>query len=174
VPRRARLLWLLAAPAALTLALYWGKRMPAANARFYAEAFAAHPKLADDVRFPNRCNAACAATLAGCGQGEDVAGLDETERARLRRQALDWLRADLAAWGHLLDKEPDQARPRVQHALRMWQQDADFAGVRGDALARLPEAERQAWQQLWADVEQTLKRVDHPDTMDTQKKPPTR
>jgi hypothetical protein len=29
----------------------------------------------------------------------------------------------------------------------------DFAGVRDrEALARLPERERQAWQQLWADV----------------------
>jgi hypothetical protein len=69
-------------------------------------------------------------------------------------------------------KEPDQARPRVQRALRMWQQDADFAGVRGDALARLPEAERQTWHQLWADVEQNLRRVDHLDAKDTRKESP--
>jgi serine/threonine protein kinase/Flp pilus assembly protein TadD len=148
----------------LGLVLYWGGEKPAAAARFYAEAFAAHPKLADDVRFLNRYNAACSAARAGCGQGQDAAGLDEAERARLRRQALEWLRADLAAWGQFLEKEPDKARPRVQWALRMWQQDTDFAGVRGEALAKLPEAERQAWQQLWADVEQTLKRVDGNDS----------
>jgi serine/threonine protein kinase/tetratricopeptide (TPR) repeat protein len=148
----------------LGLVLYWGGEKPAAAARFYAEAFAAHPKLADDMRFLNRYNAACSAARAGCGQGQDAAGLDEAERARLRRQALDWLRADLAAWGQFLEKEPDKARPRVQWALRMWQQDTDFAGVRGEALAKLPEAERQAWQQLWADVEQTLKRVDGNDS----------
>jgi hypothetical protein len=35
--------------------------------------------------------------------------------------------------------------------------DPDFAGVRGDkALAKLPEAERQAWQKAWADVAHTL------------------
>jgi hypothetical protein len=28
--------------------------------------------------------------------------------------------------------------------------------VRGEALAKLPEAERQAWRQLWADVADTL------------------
>jgi tetratricopeptide (TPR) repeat protein len=156
----------------LGLVLYWGGEKPAAAARFYAEAFAAHPKLANDLRFTNRYNAACHAARAGCGQGQDAAGLGEAERARLRRQALDWLRADLAAWGQFLEKEPDQARPRVQQALRMWQQDADFAGVRGDALAKLPEAERQTWQQLWEDVEQTLRKVDHPDTKDTQKKSP--
>jgi serine/threonine-protein kinase len=148
------------------------RQKPAAAARFYAEAFAAEPKLADDPRFRNRYNAACAAALAGCGQGQDAGKLDDKERARLRKQALAWLRADLEAWRHLLEKGPDQTRAHVQQTLRHWQQDANFAGVRGDALAKLPEAERQAWQQLWADVEQTLRRVDHTDTKDTQKKSP--
>jgi hypothetical protein len=78
----------------------------------------------------------------------------------------------LAAWGQLLAKQPDEARPGVQQNLRHWQQDADFAGVRGATLTRLPEAERQTWQPLWADVEQTLRRADHQDTRDTQKKSP--
>jgi serine/threonine-protein kinase len=107
--------------------------------------------------FRNRYTAACAAALAGCGWGADATSLDDAERPRLRRQALDWLRADLVAWGQLLEKEPDQARARVQKMLRHWQWDGDFAGVRGEALAKLPESKRQAWRQLWADVEQTLK-----------------
>jgi tetratricopeptide (TPR) repeat protein len=155
----------------LGLVLYWGNKTPVAAVRFYAEVFAAHPKLADDVRFWNRYNAACSAALAGCGQGQDAAGLDDAERVRLRRQALDWLRADLAAWGQLLQKRPEQARAQVQQKLRHWLQDADFAGVRGDALAKLPEAERLAWRQLWADVEQTLRRVNDKDTKDTKKTP---
>jgi serine/threonine protein kinase/tetratricopeptide (TPR) repeat protein len=145
---------------------------PAAAARSYAEAFAAYPELADDLRVPNRYNAACCAALAGCGQPKDAANLDDAERARLRRQALGWLRADLAAWGELLEKQPEQARGRVRQTLRQWQQDADFAGVRGDALAQLPEPERQTWQQLWADVERTLRRVDDKGTKDTQRQPP--
>ncbi len=37
--------------------------------------------------------------------------------------------------------------------MQHWQQDKDFAGVRGPkALARLPEAERHEWQKLWQDV----------------------
>jgi hypothetical protein len=99
----------------------------------------------------------CVAALAGCGQGADAAKLDEKERARLRRQALDWLRADLTAWGKLLDKQPEKARAAVQQALRHWQEDSDLAGVRGDGLTRLPEAELQPWQQLWVDVERMLK-----------------
>jgi hypothetical protein len=34
-----------------------------------------------------------------------------------------------------------------------------IAGVRGDALAKLPEAERQEWQKLWDDVEALRKRA---------------
>jgi tetratricopeptide (TPR) repeat protein len=151
----------------LGLVLFWGGEKPVAAVRFYTEAFAAHPKLADDLRFMNRYNAACSAALAGCGQGKDAAGVDDSERARLRRQALDWLRADLIGWGQLLEKEPENARARVLQALRVWQQDADFNGVRGDALAKLPEAERQDWQQLWVDVEQTLRKVDQKDTQAT-------
>jgi tetratricopeptide (TPR) repeat protein len=134
----------------LGLALRWQGR-PAAAARFCAEALAGAPKLAGDPGTGNRYNAACFAALAGCGR-HDGAKLDEAERARLRRQALDWLRADLAAWGQRLEKEQEEV-PVVQQRMREWEQDADFAGVRGEGLAKLPEAERQAWQQLWADVE---------------------
>jgi hypothetical protein len=41
-----------------------------------------------------------------------------------------------------------------------WKRDPDLAGVRGEAaLAKLPEAERQGWRTLWADVEQVLQQV---------------
>jgi tetratricopeptide (TPR) repeat protein len=140
------------------------KKRFAAAAHFYAEAFAGEPKLADDLRAAHRYNAACAAALAGCGQGEDGAPLDDAQRGGLRRQALDWLRADLTAWDQILEKDPDKTRATVQQKLRHWQQDTDFAGVRGDALAKLPEAERTPWQQLWADVEQTLRKASARDT----------
>ena len=37
--------------------------------------------------------------------------------------------------------------------MQHWQQDSDFAGIRGDALAKLPEAERKARTKLWKEVE---------------------
>ena len=40
-----------------------------------------------------------------------------------------------------------------QRTMQHWQQDKDFAGVRGNALAKLPETERKVWQKLWRDVE---------------------
>ncbi|HJT76540.1 MAG TPA: tetratricopeptide repeat protein, partial [Gemmataceae bacterium] len=136
------------------------KRLYRAAVRFYAEAFAAETRLSEDLGAADRYNAACAAALAGCDQGQDADRLDETERARLRRQALDWLHADLEARGRLLDRGPEQGRPRVVGQLGHWQADTDLAGVREpEALAKLPEAERQGWQTLWNDVATTLARA---------------
>jgi hypothetical protein len=43
-------------------------------------------------------------------------------------------------------------------ALRHWQQVPALANVRDkEALAKLPDAERAAWQKLWADVAERLK-----------------
>jgi hypothetical protein len=136
------------------------KQRYAAAAGFYTGAFAAQPKLAEDLRCGHRYNAACAAAQAGCGQGKDAKDLAEKQRARLRKQALDWLRADLAARNEVLKKGPAGARAVVVQTMQHWLKDADLAGVRGpEALAKLPEAERPAWQELWADVAGTLDRA---------------
>jgi tetratricopeptide (TPR) repeat protein len=136
------------------------KQLYTASARFYAEAFADQPRLARDPRSGHRYNAACAAALAAAGQGKDTGKLDDKERARLRQQALDWLRADLAAWARSVDQGPPQARLLVQQKMQHWQKDPDLAGLRDTAaLEKLPAAERAAWHQLWADVAALLKRV---------------
>ncbi|HVS34350.1 MAG TPA: tetratricopeptide repeat protein [Gemmataceae bacterium] len=138
------------------------KRLNRAAVRFYEEAFAAEPKLAEDLGARCRCNAARAAALAGCGEGKDVDKLDDRERARLRRQALDWLRADLEAWGRLLDSDPGRAgaSAMVAKVLQDWRADAGFAGVReSEALLKLPEAERRPWRMLWGDVDDALART---------------
>jgi Flp pilus assembly protein TadD len=133
------------------------KKRYATAARFYAEAFAAQPKLAAPG---GSYDAARAAALAGCGKGKDAAGLPEMERRRLRKQALDWLRADLNAWCRVLEKRPAKARPVIVGQMQHWLTDTDFAGVGGpDALAKLPEAERPAWRKLWADVADTQARA---------------
>jgi serine/threonine protein kinase/tetratricopeptide (TPR) repeat protein len=134
----------------------------AAAARFWAEAFQAQPKLADDLKVQHRYSAACAAALAGCGHGKDTDKLDDQQRARLRRQALDWLRADLESWRHLRDTELDKARSaaEVTPVLQHWLVDPDLASVREPAaLTKLPKAERLAWQELWSGVADTLARV---------------
>ncbi len=136
------------------------KRLNRAAARFYDEAFAADGNLANDLDAAHRYNAACAAALAGCGQGKDAGKLDGKERGLLRRQALDWLRADLEAWRRLLDEKPDKTRAAIVELMRHSLEDIDFASVRGpEALAKLPEAEREPWRKLWDDVANTLARA---------------
>jgi serine/threonine-protein kinase len=139
------------------------KRRYAAAARFYAAAFAEQPKLAEDPRGGHRYNAACAAALAAAGQGQDADPLDDQEKARLRRQALDWLRADLTAWAKVVEKDSPQDRALVQRTLQHWQKDPDLAGLRDqDALAKLPEPERDSCRKLWADVDALLRRAQGP------------
>jgi hypothetical protein len=142
---------------------WWGltdQQRYAAAARWYAEVFTAHPQLLAGPPTDHRYRAACAAVHAGCGQGRDADNFDEQSRAGLRRQALDWLRADLTARRRLLGQEPGKADPTVAHDLQGWLWDTQFARVRGpDHLGWLPEAEQQAWQKLWADVADTLARA---------------
>jgi serine/threonine-protein kinase len=126
-------------------------RRHVAAVRLSAEAFAADAKLADDLEAGHRYRAALAAALAGIGQGRHAGNLTDEARAALRRQALDWLKADLAAWRGQSDEGQ-----RAQ-ALRTWQAAPALAAVRDEeGLAKLPPAERAAWAALWADVEQLL------------------
>ncbi|HEY7312281.1 MAG TPA: tetratricopeptide repeat protein [Gemmataceae bacterium] len=137
-----------------------GKQLYAAAVRFYTDAFAEQTKLADDLNRELRYNAACAAALAGCGQGKDADKLDDKERARLRQQALDWLRADLKAYRQVMEKPAGNAGPAIAQRMQHWLKDTDFAGVRGEAVLRkLPEAERPLWQKLWQDVEALRQQV---------------
>jgi hypothetical protein len=137
-----------------------GKKLFHAEVRLYADAFAAFPAVADDLRAQHRYNAACAAAQAATGQGEDAAKLDESERARLRKQALGWLRADLDAWTKLLENGPPGARVQALMNMEHWQEDADIASIREEAaVAKLPQEERAALTQLWADVASVLKRA---------------
>jgi tetratricopeptide (TPR) repeat protein/serine/threonine protein kinase len=128
------------------------KQCPAAAVRFYTEAFTAEPKLAADPQAAHRYRAAQAAALAGCGQG-DGAGLDAAERARLRRQALEWLRADLDLGTQELKMASPKTGEAVVARMQQWRSEPSLAGVRdAPALAALPAEERSRWQAFWADV----------------------
>jgi tetratricopeptide (TPR) repeat protein len=137
------------------------KKLYHAAAGLYAAAFAADPKLADDLEAGHRYNAACYAAQAAVGQGDDAAKLDDAERTRLRKQALDWLRADLALRTKRLETGNPADRAAALQALRHWQQDTDLAGIRqAAALAKLPADEQKGFAQLWADVAALLKKAE--------------
>jgi tetratricopeptide (TPR) repeat protein len=136
------------------------KRQYAFATRLYAEAFAEQPKLADDPRQWHRYNAACSAVLAAARRAADAEKVPDKARLPLRRQALHWLQADLARYAKMVQGDKPAAQQAVRQRLAHWQGDADLASVRAkDALAKLPEGERKAWQKLWADVADLLSKA---------------
>jgi eukaryotic-like serine/threonine-protein kinase len=132
---------------------------PVASARLYANAFAADPRLAEDLRAGHRYNATRAAALSGCSRGVDAAELGEPERLRWREQSRDWLRSDLAAWNKLL-ADPMTARDPVRTALSRWHGEPDLAGLREPAeLEKLSDDERKDCLALWDEVGVVLRRT---------------
>ena len=130
-----------------------------ASARLYADAFAAEPSLADDPVRARRYYAACMAASAGCGRGKDASNLNDEERARLRDQARQWLRAEVAAWGKKLDSDR-AAKASVENALKRWRTDPDLAGLREpDFLERLPVAESRACREMWKEIDAQIERA---------------
>jgi serine/threonine-protein kinase len=136
------------------------KRQYRAAAGFFADAFAVDAKLAEDPKTSNRYNAACYAALAAAGKGEDAAKLDARERARLRKQAVTWLRADLALWAQQAESGQPQALRLVEKKMKHWLKDADLAGLRDAVpMAKLPEEEQDTCRKLWAGVAALLKKA---------------
>jgi tetratricopeptide (TPR) repeat protein len=143
------------------------KDRPHAGVRLWTAAFAADRQLADDLKASHRYNAACQAALAAAGMGEDAVKLDDAERARLRTQALDWLRADLAARSKQVEGGSSAIRAEVRRAMLHWQKDSDLAGIRDKAaLEKLPPNEQRSFTQLWDDVAALLKKAETPATQE--------
>jgi tetratricopeptide (TPR) repeat protein len=125
-------------------------------ARLYRDAFARQPLLAETQRY----NAACAAALAGTGQGKDTAGIDDTDRAELRYSALSWLQDHLKGRVWQLGSTRPGSAEQVRQTLLHWRKNADLAAVRApSSLGKLPEAEQVAWLNLWAQVDALLART---------------
>jgi tetratricopeptide (TPR) repeat protein len=102
--------------------------------------------------------AGCAALVAA-GPGPHAP--DAAGRSRLRRQALDLLRADLVRRRSQAEGGKPAERAEVVRTLGHWQRLPDLAGVRDPAaLAKLPADEREAWQHFWADVADLRKRAE--------------
>ncbi len=132
-----------------------------AAVRFWAEAFVADPKLGADRDAQRLYHAAHTAVLAAEGKGKDDPPPDDQAKARLRAQAVEWLKADLAAWAKVVESGSDQDRLGLIRALLQWKTEPDFAGIRDpEARKKLPEEEQKAWRTLWASVDTVLKPED--------------
>jgi tetratricopeptide (TPR) repeat protein len=122
-------------------------------ARFFSAALAKAPP---PLVFKYRYSATCAAILAATGKSKDAANVTKDEPPRLRQQALTWLHAELAMTKQIMATDPSKAG-LMRYQCQLWQCDPDLASVRDkNELAKLPELERQAWQQLWVEVDRLL------------------
>jgi tetratricopeptide (TPR) repeat protein len=117
--------------------ILYGKKRFLESALFFEKALANDASLADDLARSNRYNAACTAVLAAANGADDP--------AVWRGRALQWLRVDLAA---------RQAAGKVD-SLAHWKEDPDFKSVR-DEVAALPAGEREAWKELWSDLDKAI------------------
>src|SRR5262249_6564766 len=107
-----------------------------------------------------RYHAACAAALAAAGKGVDADKLDAKEKTGLRREALKWLRADLAAYSMRLATGRKDDRILVVQRLGHWMVHGDLAGIRdAAALAKLPAEEQAVCRKFWAEVEALRKKA---------------
>jgi serine/threonine-protein kinase len=132
--------------------------------RYYFDSFDIDPKQVTDLRAPHRSNAAYAAALAAAGQGEDTRLLPDKVVVMvvvmLRRQALNWLRAELSKYSEQAGRDT-AAKQFVLDRLVHWQQDSELASVRDrQPLDQLPDDERRSWQSFWIDVADLLKRIE--------------
>ena len=125
------------------------RRLYALATELWSVAFDVEPALLEDDKGWYRYAAAGSAALAGCGRGKDEPPPDDVERARLRNQALTWLRAEFSAKAKVRETGTPEARKDLHETLQRWQEDPDLSGVRDpEALAKLPEAERATWRAL--------------------------
>jgi hypothetical protein len=132
-----------------------------AAAHLYADALDAQPGLPEKLTRGQRYPAACAAVLAAAGQGQDAEKLAADDRAKLRRRALDWLRADHKKLARQAGDGTPAEILRAIDQLSHWQGNADLGSVREERhLDKLSLQERQDWRKLWAEVRRLSNQAD--------------
>jgi eukaryotic-like serine/threonine-protein kinase len=132
----------------------------AVEAQLLFDAFAADPKLADNVRNGLRFRAARVALAASQGRGVGAPLLSEITRAAWRDRAISWLQADLIAMNKLLDQNLAGNSAYVATTLGHWKTNRDLMPIRdASAIEQLPPAEREECKSLWSDVDTAIARA---------------
>jgi tetratricopeptide (TPR) repeat protein len=130
--------------------------------RLYEKAFAAEPRLANDLAARHRYDAASCAARASRGEGVG-APAEPGERAKLRRKALAWLRADLVILKDLADSKDEGDRQFAASKLAAWLDDADLPEPDDDVARKTwPAAERAEWDRFYAEVRTILHQARRP------------
>jgi hypothetical protein len=116
-------------------------------------AFQHNPNWAEDPRNYLRVQAARSALDCALGKGQNVP--PPAERSAYRKQALDFLTAELAAY----QKFPASEQPSVLRMMQKWLREVGWMPVRdAKALEALPPEERDAWNKFWVEVRELAAR----------------
>ena len=114
-------------------------------------------KLNEELETAYRFQSACLAVRTAAGRGLNPQKEGEQDKAKLRAQALAWLRADLDSYAAQIEAGKVDGMVLAIDKLALWQKVADLATVREpQALALLPEGEQEPWRKLWADANRVL------------------
>ena len=125
----------------------------AKSVQLWIEAFAMQPDLASDVNARNRFSAACSAAIASESAGKSLPPA-AADRDRFRKQAIDWLNAELDAYSELLKDTRPSSRDLVRKRLAPWRVILPLESLRtSPPEARSPELERIAIRNLWSRVD---------------------
>ena len=116
--------------------------------QLFQQAFQMAPSLREHTNANYRYLAAAAAFACGTGMGTDVASLSLEEKEKMRGQALDSMKAELAS---LQKRHQAGKRDEVRQMLENWFRDPAWRSI-----PQLPDAERAVWQQLWSDANNLL------------------
>jgi serine/threonine protein kinase/tetratricopeptide (TPR) repeat protein len=125
--------------------------IPALALEVMLTAIRENPNSFENPRSHLRYNAACLAMNCADGMGTDP--VPPEKRPGLRKQALDFLTADLSSLRKLADKDKKFVHENMQH----WLNDDDLKSVReAKSPDRLTQEERDAWKKLWGEVRKLL------------------
>jgi serine/threonine protein kinase/Flp pilus assembly protein TadD len=117
-------------------------------------------KYPTDAKEGRRFHASWDAALALC-QDQNAGAIKDASNIALRKQAYEWLHADLDSWSKQFDKRQLDLVPVQADILAHWQKNRNLACLRDEEhLDKFPEVERKSWQKLWADVENLRKQAD--------------
>jgi eukaryotic-like serine/threonine-protein kinase len=125
-------------------------------AQLYGAAIELEPTVTGDRKSEVRYNAACCAALAANGRGY-LEPLEDQTKDQFRRQAIAWLRSELADWKKELEANSLMNQKFIFNSLTHWKSDSDLAGLREPVyLEKLVDGEVQECHSLWKEVEELL------------------
>lgn len=126
------------------------QKQPATASRLYEATFARHPQIKSKPTTPYYYDAACAAVSASFGKGLSTENLSETDKLKLRLQALTWFKKEFESMTQVYQEGKAAEKATIAQIVSNWHENSNLSSVRDQqALDLLPADERQQWRKIW-------------------------